>query len=1042
MQTHSRTVRIFLSSTFRDFAEERDLLVRKVFPELRRKCRQRQVELIDVDLRWGITEEEAQQGKVLPICLSEIDRSRPFFMGFIGERYGWVPERDQYDLSLLMEQPWLESHRGGKSVTELEILHGVLNNPAMSGRAFFYFRDSKWSRAQGGFYLSEGTEEKAKLDDLKDRIRKSDLPVVENYRSPVELAERIKDDLWKLIDSSFPQSDVPDALARERIQHEAYSATRRRLYLGGNRYFKILDKAMEQETFRPVLVCGQSGAGKSALLSNWVSTWSRQHPDAVVLVHHLGCGPDAANPVRMLTRLMEEIARRTGDVFQAGMDSDKVFERLPESLAQASAWAHRKAREFLIVLDGLDKVTGPTHLRWLPNHLPLGVKLVVSCLDGDTLEVVRTRLDWNEFTVKPFTKTEVKQLIEGYLGRYRKSLTVKQTRAILIHPLSTNPLFLLTTLEELRVFGVHERLEARLSVLLSSPPGRSSHTEPTVEDAFEHVLARIEEDLGRKAVQSALQAIWASRAGLYQDELLAVAKLAPAQWAAIQNSLDESLYDNGGKIQFGHDYLHRAVARRYGLRGKAKHRIHRSLAKWFSVRDTDARVAEELPWQWREAQCATELKRCLLRSRLFLELFGKDRYELLQYWLGLKTAHAGREYEAAWSTWRQEVRGAAGMESLAESLGTFLAEAAHYGSFTEKLFLLSLKHKVRRFGARHPITFKTRLGLADLLKDSGDFTESERLYRSALKSPQVGPEEAKILFLEAQNNLGLLLVERDEHTEAGRLLDASLKGHVAAFGEQHPRTLATLNNLGLLAERARNYTRAGECYRRAHAGLLAFHGEHHPQVLLTLGNIASISDLLGEEDEARRLYTKAHAGLRRLLGSEHPFSVNTSNNLACLEFVAGNSEAAGKLFGDVVSIYRRTLNQRHPLLLRALDNLGHVCFRTGDLSLAVRNFEESYTGRRELLGSDHEDTLSSRYNLALSLKKSGAVEKAIEVLLEDGEPVDASHGYLLSRCECLLGRFDDAVKHLKQSLSLEPEILRKALLENDLMPIIDRVQKD
>ena len=52
----SRTVRIFLSSTFLDFAEERDLLVRKVFPELRRKCWERQVELVDVDLRWGITE--------------------------------------------------------------------------------------------------------------------------------------------------------------------------------------------------------------------------------------------------------------------------------------------------------------------------------------------------------------------------------------------------------------------------------------------------------------------------------------------------------------------------------------------------------------------------------------------------------------------------------------------------------------------------------------------------------------------------------------------------------------------------------------------------------------------------------------------------------------------------------------------------------------------------------------------------------------------------------------------------------------------------
>ena len=29
----------------------------------------------------------------------------------------------------------------GKSVTELEILHGVLNNPDMAERSFFYFRD-------------------------------------------------------------------------------------------------------------------------------------------------------------------------------------------------------------------------------------------------------------------------------------------------------------------------------------------------------------------------------------------------------------------------------------------------------------------------------------------------------------------------------------------------------------------------------------------------------------------------------------------------------------------------------------------------------------------------------------------------------------------------------------------------------------------------------------------------------------------------------------------------------------------------------------
>jgi hypothetical protein len=51
----SRSVRIFLSSTFRDFGEERDLLVRKVFAALRVRLKYSFVELVDVDLRWGIT---------------------------------------------------------------------------------------------------------------------------------------------------------------------------------------------------------------------------------------------------------------------------------------------------------------------------------------------------------------------------------------------------------------------------------------------------------------------------------------------------------------------------------------------------------------------------------------------------------------------------------------------------------------------------------------------------------------------------------------------------------------------------------------------------------------------------------------------------------------------------------------------------------------------------------------------------------------------------------------------------------------------------
>jgi hypothetical protein len=49
-----REIRVFISSTFRDMQEEREELVKQVFPQLRRLCESRGVTCGEVDLRWGV----------------------------------------------------------------------------------------------------------------------------------------------------------------------------------------------------------------------------------------------------------------------------------------------------------------------------------------------------------------------------------------------------------------------------------------------------------------------------------------------------------------------------------------------------------------------------------------------------------------------------------------------------------------------------------------------------------------------------------------------------------------------------------------------------------------------------------------------------------------------------------------------------------------------------------------------------------------------------------------------------------------------------
>lgn len=135
-----RVVRVFISSTFKDMHSERDWLVKRVFPALRERLEKHRVHLIDIDLRWGITEEQERKGEVLKLCLDTIVQCKPYFVGLLGDRYGWVPS----ELPDLESKPgWTQQHNG-KSVTELEILWGVLQEKNMWDHALFFLRDSSF----------------------------------------------------------------------------------------------------------------------------------------------------------------------------------------------------------------------------------------------------------------------------------------------------------------------------------------------------------------------------------------------------------------------------------------------------------------------------------------------------------------------------------------------------------------------------------------------------------------------------------------------------------------------------------------------------------------------------------------------------------------------------------------------------------------------------------------------------------------------------------------------------------------------------------
>src|ERR1700683_4988120 len=155
-----KTVHVFISSTFNDMHAERDYLVKRVFPELQDWCERRKLRLVDIDLRWGVTERDAAHNKnVVKVCLDRIDDCRPFFICFLGQRRGWVPTAEEISPETFDGFPDLRQVAGAPSVTEMEILHALVNpfhqtlarDPSKPSEyyeraehAFFYLRDPSY----------------------------------------------------------------------------------------------------------------------------------------------------------------------------------------------------------------------------------------------------------------------------------------------------------------------------------------------------------------------------------------------------------------------------------------------------------------------------------------------------------------------------------------------------------------------------------------------------------------------------------------------------------------------------------------------------------------------------------------------------------------------------------------------------------------------------------------------------------------------------------------------------------------------------------
>lgn len=963
----NRQIRVFISSTFRDMQDERDYLMKRTFPKLRKLAAERDVTLTELDLRWGITEEESKSGKVVEICLREIENSIPFFIGIIGNRYGWVPEREDLGGSVIERfaevNKYIEQHL---SVTEMEMQFGVLSRDE-DMHAYFYIKEQK-----------EDADNPEMLNRLKEEVLKSKYPS-SSYKSPEDLAAQVEEAFINLLDSLFPDGNLSE-LDKERIGQRSFLNQLCQNYIKDEKNFDAIDSWLADEDSHQFVVTGASGLGKSALIANWLKQkLSDNSCEYNIIYHFTGNGGSESSSEHITKSITNEIK----DIY--GWEDDELGSdtKLEDSFKKVSS---ESGKPLLIVIDAINQIVDVDNaklLNWLPVPTK-GIKILFSTLEDDrTMDVFKYR-KYPIFTLQPIDIERRSQLVRSYLKLYAKSLTEKQVERIVSDSQCENTLVLKTLLDELINFGIYEKLDERIDYYLAAE---------TIGDFYHTLLASYEEEYGRDYVETILSIIAISKHGLTEQEILSIVEGTPLAWSQIYCSFAGQLVSKKGIISFSHLYIRDAVTHRY-LDSNDKSAIYRKTIIASFKRGDSPREWEELLHQYYRLGDTQSLSAILQEVRIFNSMVKDHVDEMALYVrsminegfdpynykvLLLNEEDANRKYSLFISFFVQYFSlyefGLAVCEDYQLALENEDCKLTSDESF-EKLYIwkgiinrslsnypeaieaFSMAYQVceKRYGTYHLHTSHALKHIGTIYNARRDYDKAEEYYLKALdiqRNLSAQKEQIDTIHSLADNCLD----KRDFDTAEKYLMEA-LSATRNLLGDDNDTISSIYNSLGALYDFTGRYDESINYAIKSIELDMKLYGKYNINTAHGYHNLAGTYCNIGKLDEAQIAYEESIEIKTHLFGKDHYETCISIAGLGNVYKYKKEYDKAIECHAKYYEAYKSTFGDKDSYLAVILVGIGADYYEKEDYGKALYYHKRAL----EVITACNEDVVSSYYN--------------------------------------------------------------------------------
>lgn len=491
----------FISSTFKDMQLERDLMKRIVMPTINQELMKYGISMQCIDLRWGIDTRNLSiiesQHKVLSSCYSEIKKSRPYFISFIGDYYGSLIE----DAALQAQYyyGYTSDKNTKKSITELEIDYARELYEDHSKILFCIKKEGN---------STEGSENKERLIKLKNKIKEE----YGNKNQIIEYDYQYSQEKGKKILSNNLKDEIVKHIL-DNIDYTNYNIPENVYDVNNNYFNSIINNnnegfaGREEETskilnfinsskHKLLTIIGQSGIGKTFLISNLIKTLEAKN---IKHAKYL-CG------INDNTILSNDVVRHIIYQLNNNIDINELESITVDNFIENITKLSIKEKTCLII-DAVEQLKNPLELLRILNTFSYSsnIKIIITTTtDFKYLDRLNT-LDREKLLMSNLKLEDAKQVFDNYFIAQRKDKmdNVKETLfRTKKEKLIANPIYLSLIIQKLnnlsyfdfnKIYKMDLEFNQALENYLLSSIGKTSDSiEKELDDLKLSIIKEIE----------------------------------------------------------------------------------------------------------------------------------------------------------------------------------------------------------------------------------------------------------------------------------------------------------------------------------------------------------------------------------------------------------------------------------------------------------------------------------------------------------------------------------------------------------------------